>query len=430
MNRTLKILPEIANLLPPLSDSEMSGIESDIMQRGVISPLVVWNNVLVDGHHRYKVCKKHSLPFAVRELEFDSLQSAKLWAWQHQENRRNLTPFQRIEISLQFKPQIAEKAKKRQGKRNDLARTNIPATLPECREARTDLMDTNIGQNSARCSPQKTREELAAIAGVSHDTLAKAEYITEHADEDTKAKLRTGDTTINAEYKRLKREKRQQERKLQKQSEVSIPLDDRVLLTVSHIDEAIRHVEKESVDFIFTDPPYPKEYLHVYNDLARFAGHALKDGGSLLCMVGQSYLPEVLTRLHTELLHYHWTLAYLTPGGQAAQLWERKVNTFWKPVLWFIKGGKPSSWISDVVKSSVNDNDKQHHRWGQSESGMFDLMDRFVVPNQTICDPFLGGGTTGIAALKLKCRFIGLDADPETIVKSQGRFSTFLSELC
>ena len=114
MNRTLTILPEIANLLPPLSYDEMSGIESDILQRGVISPLVVWNNVLVDGHHRYKVCKKHSLPFAVRELEFDSLQSAKLWAWQHQENRRNLTPFQRAEMSLRFKPQIAERAKERQ----------------------------------------------------------------------------------------------------------------------------------------------------------------------------------------------------------------------------------------------------------------------------------------------------------------------------
>ncbi|GHT29553.1 hypothetical protein FACS18942_10670 [Planctomycetales bacterium] len=78
MNTDLRILPEIANLLPPLSESEFNGIETDILQRGVISPLVVWNDILVDGHHRYKICTKHSLPFSVRKLDFDSLQSAKL----------------------------------------------------------------------------------------------------------------------------------------------------------------------------------------------------------------------------------------------------------------------------------------------------------------------------------------------------------------
>jgi DNA modification methylase len=36
---------------------------------------------------------------------------------------------------------------------------------------------------------------------------------------------------------------------------------------------------------------------------------------------------------------------------------------------------------------------------------------RLVVPNQIVLDPFMGSGTTGIAALKLKCRFIGIELD-------------------
>ncbi len=34
--------------------------------------------------------------------------------------------------------------------------------------------------------------------------------------------------------------------------------------------------------------------------------------------------------LRTAQMTYHWTVAYLTPGGQAVQLWDRKVNAFWK----------------------------------------------------------------------------------------------------
>jgi len=95
--------------------------------------------------------------------------------------------------------------------------------------------------------------------------------------------------------------------------------------------------EVGDVDFIITDPPYEEEYLPLYGDLARKAQGWLPEGGSLLVMTGQSYLPEILATM-TPHLTYQWTLSYLTPGGQSAQLWQRKVNTFWKPVLWFVKG--------------------------------------------------------------------------------------------
>jgi site-specific DNA-methyltransferase (adenine-specific) len=163
-------------------------------------------------------------------------------------------------------------------------------------------------------------------------------------------------------------------------------------------------------DWIVTDPPYGREYLDVYSDLGRVAAHALKEGGSLLCMTGQSYLPEVLARL-CEHLSYHWTLAYLTPGGQAVQIFPRRVNTFWKPVLWLTKADYQGDWIGDVTRSSPNDNDKRFHDWGQSESGMADLMSRFVKPGDWVMDPFMGGGTTGAVAMALGAYFVGYDDD-------------------
>ncbi len=180
-----------------------------------------------------------------------------------------------------------------------------------------------------------------------------------------------------------------------------------------------QHVQPESVDCIITDPPYPREFLPVYSDLAQFAEYALKPGGSLVVMTGQSYIQDVMQRLASTGLTYQWTLAYLTPGGQATQLWQKNVNTFWKPILWFVKGDYTGKWIGDVCKSAVNNNDKRFHTWGQSESGMTDIIERFTLPGQLICDPFLGGGTTAIIATQLERRFIGCDIDESCVQEAQ-----------
>jgi DNA modification methylase len=181
-------------------------------------------------------------------------------------------------------------------------------------------------------------------------------------------------------------------------------------------------IEPESIDWVITDPPYAKEYLPLYSDLSRCAERWLRPGGSLLVMSGQSYLLEVLKSLDTSLT-YQWMLAYLTPGGQSAQLWDRKVNTFWKPILWCVKGTYEGPWIGDVCKSAVNDNDKNHHHWGQSESGLYDIMKRFCQPGQRVLDPMMGAGTTGVVAQRLGCEFIGIDVSEE-------HFRTAAERLC
>lgn len=179
-------------------------------------------------------------------------------------------------------------------------------------------------------------------------------------------------------------------------------------------------IEAESVDVIITDPPYPQEFLPLYEDLAAFAARVLKPGGSCVVMVGQSYLPEIMA-LMCRHLKYHWTCGYMTPGGQAVQLWDRKVNTFWKPLLWFTKGEYAGDWIGDVCKSQANDNDKQHHHWGQSESGMFDIVERFSERNSVVLDPFLGGGTTGVVCVAARRTFIGIELDPAVASKARDR---------
>lgn len=176
-----------------------------------------------------------------------------------------------------------------------------------------------------------------------------------------------------------------------------------------------------SVDAVITDPPYPREFLPLWSDLAEHAGKWLKPGGILAAMSGQIHLHDVIGRLG-EHLDYWWTLAYLTPGGQAVQVFPRRVNTFWKPVLIYRNGDGPQpEWFGDVAKSDVNDNDKRLHHWGQSESGMADLVKRLTRPGELIVDPFMGGGTTGVVALELGRRFTGCEISAVDYQTAAGR---------
>ena len=184
------------------------------------------------------------------------------------------------------------------------------------------------------------------------------------------------------------------------------------------IRDSLSDIDDNSVNFIITDPPYPKEYLPLYAGLSKVAARVLKDSGSLICMTGQSYPPEVIQLLVAE-LNYQWCMCYLTPG-QKTQLWQRHLHTAWKPLLWFVKGEYKGDWLGDDVMTSPA-NDKRFHEWGQSFDGMKNIIERLTNPNDIILDPFLGGGTTGIVAISCKRKFIGVDIEQSCIDTTEQR---------
>jgi site-specific DNA-methyltransferase (adenine-specific) len=398
----VRIDAEFAALIPPLTEDEQRQLEANLVADGCCDPLVIWQKegLLLDGHNRYRICREHNIGFAVRRIDLPDRDAAKVWVIRNQFGRRNLTPYQRAELALKLEPLIAAKAK------NGMRAGG--GSGPSGR------------QKSAH--PTKTRDKLAADAGVSHDTIAKAKFLRDNADDRTKERLRKGEVSVHAAYRSISKQKHQEEKT---RAKAAVPADlpaatDRY--RVIHAEFQRADVGIGSADWIITDPPYEKKYLSLYADLSEFAARVLKPGGSLLAMVGQSYLPEILQLLSRH-LRYHWTLAYHTPGGQAVQLWDRKVNTFWKPVLWFVKDRYAGDWIGDVCSSAVNDNDKRFHEWGQSESGMADIIERFTYPGQTICDPFCGGGTTGVVAVRMNRLFIGIDRDGEAVATTLRRLT-------
>ena len=234
--------------------------------------------------------------------------------------------------------------------------------------------------------------------------------------EEKKASGELTKTAVMEAATKASRAARREEKAERKMYTPPVSLPDTCRLFRADIRDSVP-VDDESVDFIITDPPYPKEYISLYGYLSKLASRVLKPGGSLLAMCGQSYLPEVMAELQKDMTYY-WCLSYLTPG-QSPQLWTKRVNTFWKPVLWFVKGEYTGDHVADVVKSPTND--KEHHEWGQSVGGFADIVDKFTYPGQVIYDPFLGGGTTGVAAVKAARAFIGSDIEQDNVDRSKQR---------
>ena len=98
----------------------------------------------------------------------------------NQFGRRNLINYQRSVLALELDNEYSARAKKQQGKRTDICQT------------------------SDKCNPIDTKKELAKVANVSHDTIAKVKKIQSTATQEVKDKLESGEVSINEAYKAVK----------------------------------------------------------------------------------------------------------------------------------------------------------------------------------------------------------------------------------
>lgn len=407
---TLHIDDEFASLIPPLTPEELAQLEDNILADGCRDPLVAWaeEGILLDGHNRYRICQEHNISFDVRDVNIADREAAKLWIEENQLGRRNLTDDQRAALAYRIQQKRSERA------RRERARTAAHArhgTQPQ------PCLQANVAGKQESVGKPGTRAAVAREAKVSERrvrTVAEVAKVAPEMVDDIAA----GKVTLKQATKAVRKQEKQKRKAV---LPVDLPLvTDRYVVHQGELAKVGSDIADQSVDWIITDPPYGQEHLSLCAELSEFASRILKSGGSLLCLVGQSYLPAVIEQLGKRLT-YWWTLAYLTPGGQSVQLWDRRINAFWKPLLWFVKGRYERDWVGDVCRSDAND--KRHHRWGQSESGMADIVERFTYPGETICDPFCGGGTTGVVAVRMNRLFIGIDSDGEAVATTLRRLT-------
>ena len=183
--RTPTVLPELAELLPPLSGEQLAALEKDILQNGCYAPIIVNEDlVVVDGHNRQQICTRHGLPYKMAVFAFDDLLEAKQWALDTQKGRRNLEKWELGKIALKLRPEIEARAKANQQTYHGNQYESGPsATLPEVHSA-----------------PVDTRKELAASVGLGERTMGKVMQIDEHAPAAVKEALDKKELSVNQGY--------------------------------------------------------------------------------------------------------------------------------------------------------------------------------------------------------------------------------------
>jgi len=176
--------------------------------------------------------------------------------------------------------------------------------------------------------------------------------------------------------------------------------------------ELAKQIPDGSVDLIFTDPPYPKEYLPLYDWLATEAARILKPDGFLLAYAGTYWKAEVIKRL-TAHMDYYFDFILLN-GGNSPIMWARKVISRHKSIIALRKYGSDGQPHTNVLSFwNGGGEDKRFHTWGQDESSARYYIDCFSKPGDIVFDPFVGGGTTCAVAKQLKRQFIGFEIIPE-----------------
>ena len=181
------VLPEMEQLLPPLSAEQFAALEEDILENGCYAPVIVNKDmVIVDGHNRFRVCEKHGLPFKMLIFSFADLLEAKQWALDTQKGRRNLDKWELGKIALKLKPEIEAKAQANMsaggGDQKSVSAKSGLATLPN------------------PISPVDTRKELANAVGLGERTMGKVMQIDEHAPAPIREALDSGKLSINQGY--------------------------------------------------------------------------------------------------------------------------------------------------------------------------------------------------------------------------------------
>lgn len=192
------VLPELKAYIDPLTPDEYDALERSILDEGCRDALVLWGNVLVDGHNRFGICQKHGLPFkTIQNERFQNMEDIHLWMIDQHLGRRSVSDFQRGVLALRKREIIAE--------RRAAAAAAVNAAKAESSAEAPWDGDTNPAVAQALANTPKvpdqaldTREALARAARLSAGQVKMIETIQEKAAPEVVAAVKAGELSLNA----------------------------------------------------------------------------------------------------------------------------------------------------------------------------------------------------------------------------------------
>ena len=183
---------ELRAFIDPLSANESAALERSLLAEGCRDALVLWGEVLIDGHNRHALCSRHGIPFrTVQNASFSSLDDVMLWMIDNHLARRSVSDFQRGVMALRKKEIVTARAASVPG--------SIPNSVPNSAPGSLLGSVPDAGPDAAPDSPPwNTREDVAKAARVSSNTIGQIERIQKAATPQLVEAVRSGTISISA----------------------------------------------------------------------------------------------------------------------------------------------------------------------------------------------------------------------------------------
>lgn len=196
--------------IDPLTEDEHEALERSLLAEGCRDALVLWGDLLVDGHNRYALCQKHGIEFQTRQnTTFKSIEDVHLWMIENHLGRRSVSDFQRGVLALRKKeillartppePDPAEAAPADGSPPWDEDGSGADASGaagPDGASAASNA--PRLPPNISWTPPVPSRQALARAARISSNTLGQIEKIQKDAAPELVRAVKSGTISINA----------------------------------------------------------------------------------------------------------------------------------------------------------------------------------------------------------------------------------------
>ncbi len=294
---------------------DITSLAESIRSVGLMQPIVInEKNQLIDGQRRIEAfvqLRKTEIPFYQVNLE-----QIFLGEFHSNSNRKDFTPSERITISNAIEEYFEEhsrgvgRPRSHTTKSSKVSAANSALTkenerIPNLKSSKNNVVKLTTFSSSPLSSTNfkltgRVKDNIANYLGVSRNTLEKEKKIIEAAERapeqfgELRKKVDVGKISTDKAFNELQKQvKRNQLIDSARNSASDSHLQNGITLLHGDFREHILGIPDSSVDLIFTDPPYSKDCLPIYHDLAVASSKVLKNGGSLVTYANHCLVPEI-----------------------------------------------------------------------------------------------------------------------------------------
>lgn len=446
-----KVDKEFKSLIRPLLGIERIKLEASLLAEGCRDPLATWKgkNILLDGYNRLEFCGIHNIEYYVTEIELPDRVHARLWIRENQMARRNLTEDQLTVMSFEVVEERSAIKRKERARKGRAAGGD--ATPEQVADRLVDEMTTKRSGDAK----EKTRTIVAKEYGLSESKLRDVAIIKREMPE-VFEQIAVGETTVREakvqlHQKRRTKKRKDLERKAKKfatENNVEQPWE----IRQGDCLKELAKMPAESVRLVFADPPYnigidygdgakkdllsADKYIEWANKWILACRRVLTKDGSLWVMIGDEYAANYRIALESNQFSVRsWIKWYETFGVNCIN----NFNRCSRHIFYAVRDSKRFVFNADAVTRPSDRQTKYNDKRASSDGKIWDnvwtiprltgtckeripdfptqypleIAEAVVgcasEPGDTILDPFSGSATTGVAAVKLGRKYIGIE---------------------